>query len=812
MKNVKKIVAGAAALGVGALMITGAMAANVTPDEWNTNLVKGDLFTNGVPGVSIVVGSAALASDFVWAGNIAAAIGAKAYTTADTAGGYTFNNVVVEVGSEGSSTVTGDGKLYDNVSLNFATGSDITLRYSDAGFLHNETVDVDGSTAFSGNSFSSNKMTVKDEITVDGANFGFNSDKDVADVVASFPDQSLIYTMTFSGNGIPVGYKDADSDERLTIKFFNKDYIVDEATATSLKLILDKEDLSLSAGDTFVPEDGFVIEVMALLEASSSTFAAELELRDSDGTVIKTAVFEDGDSVFKNELDAIVSINTVYNSRVTLTTGAASSITLTDGADIEDFPNTGDELWEVELTESGGAPATHIDKIVINNNYEYEFIDEDALTEGESIDIFGGLAEINFLGTTDETTFDFEIADNKISYVDDLGNELDLFMYENKTSTDLTRYTTRGEVDGQKLYFEFTPAADTFTVQLNDSDGDYLSAVTGGSWQSGSAALAYDDGYWTDFDIPSYDNSSITYNYGILVEEAASKVTNFALGLKEGQINNAFEGIATILRFNGYDITPISGVYAGIANTPYFGATAYNTGGSTKWDGSVSAEYEAYGEFTLTDGTDTLKAYVDVWTGKLVDTESSNFDDLSFMVNQGTYTLGIRNSDDLDWGLTQNGIKFGIDNKDFYAEIPDNALKAKAFIGGGASTTTELVGATLTLTEEGVIVSNDDETISAKLVSKDIDGGVAGTAITPANWTPSNFVVLDTQSPAGTKIIVGGYAVNSLAQGMGLEEIITSTGDYVFGKTEAGNIVVAGMTKEDTATAAQALLTAIESM
>jgi len=144
MKNVKKIVAGAAALGVGALMITGAFAANVTPEEWTTDFTRGDFFQEtGVPSVSVVVGSQAQASDFIWAGNIAAAIGAKSYVAeGEIEGGYTFNNAVVEVGMEGSSVISGDGLLTDGWKLGDDSITE-TLDDRDYSVLGDYDVDVD---------------------------------------------------------------------------------------------------------------------------------------------------------------------------------------------------------------------------------------------------------------------------------------------------------------------------------------------------------------------------------------------------------------------------------------------------------------------------------------------------------------------------------------------------------------------------------------------------------------------------------------------------------------------------------------------
>ncbi|MDD4221146.1 MAG: S-layer protein, partial [Candidatus ainarchaeum sp.] len=71
----KKIVAGAAALGVSALLAGSVVAANVNGDDFGSfnELTKDQLFTSGVPAYNIVVGSMGQTIDVVWAGNIAAA-------------------------------------------------------------------------------------------------------------------------------------------------------------------------------------------------------------------------------------------------------------------------------------------------------------------------------------------------------------------------------------------------------------------------------------------------------------------------------------------------------------------------------------------------------------------------------------------------------------------------------------------------------------------------------------------------------------------------------------------------------------------
>ena len=104
--NIKKVVAGAAALAIAAGSLGAVVsAANVADSSYTTpnGLARADMFNaQGAPSYNIVVGSTGHASDVVWAANIAAAIGKKAYnvSTASATGG----DVVVEVGSEFTST------------------------------------------------------------------------------------------------------------------------------------------------------------------------------------------------------------------------------------------------------------------------------------------------------------------------------------------------------------------------------------------------------------------------------------------------------------------------------------------------------------------------------------------------------------------------------------------------------------------------------------------------------------------------------------------------------------------------------------
>ena len=80
------------------------------------------------------------------------------------------------------------------------------------------------------------------------------------------------------------------------------------------------------------------------------------------------------------------------------------------------------------------------------------------------------------------------------------------------------------------------------------------------------------------------------------------------------------------------------------------------------------------------------------------------------------------------------------------------------------------------------------------------------------------MVYTDSPAPAGNRIIVGGYLVNSLAQnvvlgdGSTLQEALTAPGDRVAEVLTSGDIVVAGYTAADTKAAAQELIAALDAL
>ncbi len=820
--NIKKVVAGAAALAIAAGSLGAVVsAANVADSSYTTpnGLARADMFNaQGAPSYNIVVGSTGHASDVVWAANIAAAIGKKAYnvSTASATGG----DVVVEVGAEGTSVVSGDGKLFDDYVIGTKL-LDQSMDEDDYSLLADYDVSVDLENA-AGTSLLDDDINVKDSINLT-ATVAFDSDKDVADLTATINKKDIEYILEFNP-AIPNGTTD-DGSPDMKFNLMGKEYTVESWNGTNLVLVQNKATNPYNIGDTFEIE-GHVIEVKSILENSAQEFEVEMSI-SKDGTLLSTDVYADGEQIFDDYLDIDTEIDTVYDSRVTIVSGTSAKVTLKHGTAIEDFPAIGDELWYADIT----APGSDITKITIyNNDNDVQWKDEEALKVGDSIELPNDFAKIEFHGLTTESSKTLTVEDNVLSWTDYADDDHDIFMYEEESGSyeDGDTYTTSNEIDGKNLYITFdTTDADLtgvaygggagskgyFTVQLEDEDGKYLDYdATSWTWVTGAAdatnKFAYVSGDYTPISIPLYNNEAVKIAYGVYISESASaetKIDQIAIGLAKGATSDIEESPA--------QKWTVGNIYFKI-DDPTGDKTATFVGATLADDSTVATtDMKSMFELIVTDGQDSVTAHIDAYTGDLVNTDDSDY---SASVDQvlvdnatGTdYTLNQEESDDLAWGYTNFGSKAEVDGGLFTIEIPESKLFGQIFIGGGSSSETTLNGGEVTLTTPGEVVETEDGKISVKLVSAPQG---SATTYTPAAF--GNIAYLDTDTlPAGNKIIVGGWMVNEQAKTLGLEDLVTKAGDFVAGKNAQGNIVVAGFHKEDTANAAKELISAIEAM
>lgn len=791
MKNIntKKVIAGALALTAGAAFLGAAVAAQVGTEAF-TSVTKGDVIgTNGMPTATVIVGSNARPIDVVWAGNIAAAIGSQAYTT--TTHTVEIEGTPAEEGST-TTTVTGDGKLSDDL---FDLGSSRTLELDDGDYtlLGDYDVSVDDDI------FGDDTINVKEKLDITSI-VAFDTDKEIADLTATIDKDGIEYRLEFTP-GIDVNVDD-DGSPDFKFNIMGKQYTLEDYTTNTMTLVQNKATIPYTVGQTF-DVDEYTITIEEILESSSEGTQYEVEMSISkDGTKLATEVYADGETIFDDYLNIDTEIDTVYNSRVTVVSGTSARIELTDGQLVEDFPKIDDELWKVQFNADGsyssGDTITSIS--FFNDDQDIRYKDEDALKVGDEIVLPNDFAKLNFLGLSDESEKQVIVEDGYLSYTDASDDEHSIFIYEHDDSTygEGDNYTTTKEIDGKNLYFEFYPTNDLtqtgtkesgyFTVQLENEDGKYLSTDSSYSWKSTATPAATEkfffdgnasDGEADDFvgfvpiTIPLYNNETKKITYGVFLNESSSEITELAIALADGATDTLESSQSWTVSKIFYDIDTDDAN----ADSIYVGAT--NVGATTVTD----TDMESMFALTISDSSQTAVAYIDAYTGELVDSDDSAYEAGLDQVVATGFTLNQEETDDLRFGYTTWGTKLEVDGGTFTATVPEDQLYGKIFVGNGTVTTTE--GGS-----EGTEGSTQEYTTT-----------------TPADIDPANLVKLDTASVIGTKIVVGGHAVNALAAGV-TNDFLTQDGQWVMGKTADSKIVVAGFSADgvDTASAARALI------
>ncbi len=167
-----------------------------------------------------------------------------------------------------------------------------------------------------------------------------------------------------------------------------------------------------------------------------------------------------------------------------------------------------------------------------------------------------------------------------------------------------------------------------------------------------------------------------------------------------------------------------------------------------------------------------------------------------------------------DQAWTDFGTKYSVaDGETFQAWIPDNRLNLSLTVRGTDSTETTTGGQDFTGVTSGSTVTTDTGTT---VTVGTVGGTSSGQTVVPAG----DLVVLDSGvSAGGNHVIVGGYIVNSLAQGLVLgdgttleESLTSSSSDYVLEKLSNGDFVVAGYTAAQTGLAAQEFIDELEAL
>lgn len=794
--NVKKVVAGAAALALGVGVLGVAIAGNNSGDTFGP-VVKGDVYTPSTmqPKVSIVTGVAG--DDEQWALNIANAIATSAKKRNPQYDAW--------VPSGGSTTVTGDGKEFDDDDLAIGAEATKIIDYRHYSLLGDYKVRVN--TAITSNN--TDEIKIKDKIGLT-TKIDFDDDKRIADLTASIYRRGIDYNIEFNPS-IKNGANDSGSRD-LKFSIMGKEYTMESWNGTKLTLVQNKATTPYSEGDSFAVGNHTVV-VNNILDTGVYTeaYEVELQLKDSTGAVVSTEVYEAGDEIFEEFLDISVEIAKVYSTRVTVISGTSIKLELSDGL-IDDFPEKDDELWHVKLHKDASNNLTKIQ--IFNNESETQWKDKEALRIGDEVALPYDFAKFKFVGLTEEDTKTVTVEDGYIKYTDQYDDDHKVFFYEQDklTINQGDTYTTSQTIDDHKLHFTFytadVPDANTnivysggdgstgqegyFTVQLDNKDGDFLTAGNvsgGGTWTWGTntvtdlgkfayGTIADDDGKgFTNIQIPLYNNESEKLTYGVFIAEDDSdeRIEQVGIALKAGQ-QGSIEG-ATQFWSIGKTYYAISTGTGESSATSYVGAASVDANPTSITETDVESMFE----FIVNDALSKVTAHIDAYTGDLVDTDDTDYKTGLRQVLGDNANLNQKDTDDLRWAYTNFGTKYEVDGGKFMATVPDQALNAKIFIGGGTT----------------VIDDSDETNPYPKYIT--------------TNVVANDLLKKDTpMEVSGTLIVVGGHLVNKSAEGI-TENFLVEEADHIMGKHTNGNIYVAGWTKADTGRAASELVNVITS-
>lgn len=378
--NIKRL----AAIGAGAVLLGAAASAAFT------DLTKADIIdtTTGVPAISIVGGSNAAVSDFVWAGNIAAKVAQLATKSMSVTQGIegeggTPTDLTVDLTVGGTRTFSGGVREFQNIALNSVSNS--TEYYDTIGnnyfkqFFNgtvNRTIDNNASVS----------MSIVENIGITGD--GRFDPTNAHDLVAIIDPSDMNYTVAFSP-GIPYSFTDSGSDDYVPVYFLGKSYLLDSinSTASQVVLIKDGSDQTLIAGDTFgaIGRDGKNYTVRFDGGATANSIdIAKFSLLDDQDVVVATInnATANGDLTFRINGAEVLSTkariplngiakttennSTVYSVQIILGTGR---IELQSGYEVPyDSSSTHTNIpWVASFTISG----TTLTGITIKNSNYY---------------------------------------------------------------------------------------------------------------------------------------------------------------------------------------------------------------------------------------------------------------------------------------------------------------------------------------------------------------------------------------------------------------------------------------------------------
>ncbi|AJF60770.1 MAG: hypothetical protein QT03_C0001G1291 [archaeon GW2011_AR10] len=263
--------------------------------------------------------------------------------------------------------------------------------------------------------------------------------------------------------------------------------------------------------------------------------------------------------------------------------------------------------------------------------------------------------------------------------------------------------------------------------------------------------------------------------------------------------------------------------FGGGSNNDYYIATfAVETGGSTSTAADATADWDT--NFFIDTEADELPSFPNTNLSGYSEDLNYNRGNIDGAVAFGMDEYDATKSKP-DNAYNDVGTKFEIEGLELTITVPDNPKRAILVVKTEGTTTSTTGGEELTIAEGESGTTSGGTTITISTVNYTAscaagEGETGTCAADPENYfepaaVPEQMVYLDTESPSGKLILVGGHFVNRMSANVSnIRDLLTSAGDgrdpWVDEAT--GNIVVAGYTADDTVAAARQLIRDIEAI
>ncbi len=562
--NIKKL----AAIAAGAALVGSALA----PMASAISLDKSDLVSDSGVKVDVVVGKKASVSDAVWAGNIAVAIGQKAYTekqvavgTADCSGGATpsVDGLTVDLSVGGTTTVSGGKTFFNNMSSD-SVGQEANFNNQSVSESNVPSLYYNGSKSYTYNG--TQYTTAIQERLYFTADVKFDDVTNKA-LVAEIATNNLKYNLNL-GSGIPrydamtvaTNFAD-DANDNVRIPFFGSDYLVKSVTSSQVELIKTSGEKQYSEGDRITDLEGYDGEKYYVEVGRGgvvgSTNKITLALYKEDGTLVKSENFPAGDVVFYSDdtgqavLSTLVNISEILKTTVsdvdvytpTILVGNARILLKNDKGYPFDSTKTDDDYdWTVKLGW-GGSDTNYLVDVNITNKSTYDFVGTDALLVGQEAKFPEDLGTLKFLGlqlpeftgvSKTEITTVVSLEDGNLKYKDstyEADHTVPLYVLSQSMSDESTDTTT---IDGKTIWYK-----------LNSTDSNLFASTSA-------------DGSGTKYDLIG-DQNYINGELVFVTDANSSPATGTTLTGNNVKINGTDVNVGQRIDINGMQFL-VSGI------------------------------------------------------------------------------------------------------------------------------------------------------------------------------------------------------------------------------------------------------------